>query len=245
MPKPPHPLRYWNVRDWLARSRQPDYQDAYNTIASLVKAPVSAAIDLACGQGDILSRLHTRFPRARLVGLDASNELLDAAKPKAAGVDSVTFTRFDLLRDGPLPQHLHGKFDYALFTFPCLPSLGAPTPLAWDLEQQLRAKGHTDFALIASTIIEAHMNTQAALALKSSGTYVFVEYGNSTASGADSGAFLQTYRMQGLFHIVSGQHTASSIGRDVSDTPATGFSVYVLRRTDKPADPERLKSNVV
>ena len=239
MLKQPQPLKGWSERGWLDRAQQSDYQEAYDIIASFVNpAPVSAVIDLACGQGDILSRLHTRFPRADLCGLDASNELLDAARQKVGR--TVNLTRFDLLSEGPLPIYLRGRFNYALFTFPCLPPFGAPTTLTLDLEQQLRSKGHTNFALIAYTIVEAHINTQAALALKPDGTYIFAEYGNPPNLNSTN-LDLLTHRMQQLFHLVSSQHTASSVGGDVDDMPASGFNVYVLRRTDVKTVPERLE----
>ena len=53
-------------------------------------------VDLGCGPGNLTALLAARWPEARVVGLDSSREMVEAARREAAGVAGVDFEQADL-----------------------------------------------------------------------------------------------------------------------------------------------------
>ena len=64
-------------------------------IRSLPDHPNPVCVDLACGTGALTRALATRYPRGRVIGLDASEAMLAEARNLHAG-SSVEFTRGDM-----------------------------------------------------------------------------------------------------------------------------------------------------
>lgn len=55
---------------------------------SLIKLQPSAVLDLGCGEGADLSGLQAQYPQSRIIGIDASFPLLDAARRQRAQASS-------------------------------------------------------------------------------------------------------------------------------------------------------------
>jgi len=120
-------LGWW----WQSQSENAAHGYAYRKIADYLRASFSRSpglmVDYACGAGNLLSRLCTRFPDSRLVGLDGSPFLLDHARRRLKRLGRRAFKRVTLI-ETPLPNFdlQIGKADVALFTFPnMVPSSGA------------------------------------------------------------------------------------------------------------------------
>ena len=71
---------------WRRRAENPAHANAYRKIADFIEAsyttPPRRILDYACGAGNLLARLHRRFPAAKLLGLDGSSLLLDRARDR-------------------------------------------------------------------------------------------------------------------------------------------------------------------
>lgn len=75
---------------WSARQYSTFEQERTRPVRDLVAAiptrEVAAAIDLGCGPGNSTEVLAERFPRARVTGLDSSEDMLVAARERLPGV---------------------------------------------------------------------------------------------------------------------------------------------------------------
>jgi SAM-dependent methyltransferase len=66
------------------------------------------ALDLGCGSGDVLLRFARAFPRAKFVGLDGSQPMLDLAQraiDAEPALDGRVSLCFGIIPAGPIPRH--------------------------------------------------------------------------------------------------------------------------------------------
>lgn len=126
---------YERVDWWLERSSSPEYQEAYDIIASSVPvSPGDVFLDVACGSGEILRRMCGKA--RKLVGSDATKRMLEEAAQSLcrSGMPVEIFDRpmtraeweeearkdraalyLDNILNTTLPE---GFFDAGSFTFP-------------------------------------------------------------------------------------------------------------------------------
>ena len=90
------------------REEVPDYEHLQEEAAAATGTSATRVLELGIGTGETARRVLARHPRARLVGLDASREMLDQAR-RGLPDDRVDL-RFARLED-PLPD---GPFDVVI-----------------------------------------------------------------------------------------------------------------------------------
>jgi SAM-dependent methyltransferase len=81
-------------RKWAEEWRRTDRSFAGLTdrlLASASAHPITRAIDVGCGAGEISLALARGHPESEIVGLDISESLVAAARERGAGLDNVTF----------------------------------------------------------------------------------------------------------------------------------------------------------
>jgi SAM-dependent methyltransferase len=111
------------ARWWLRRSTDYSHGRAYRKIADFVRASYrrdpKMIVDYACGAGNLLSLLSSRFPNSRLVGLDGSSYLLGLALRRLSRLPRSCSGRISLIETA-LPRYnfLHGQADLVIFCFP-------------------------------------------------------------------------------------------------------------------------------
>ncbi len=75
-------------RWWFRQAANSVHSYAYRNIADFIQSsifrPPALIVDYACGAGNLLSRLHQRYPHSRLMGLDGSSFLLGLARKRLA-----------------------------------------------------------------------------------------------------------------------------------------------------------------
>ncbi len=135
-------------RWWLSQAANSSHRYAYRNIADFIQSSFPGApeviVDYACGQGDLLSRLHQRFPNSSLVGLDCSPLLLDCARRRLARLGRQAGQRVrlieTLLPDFELPRAIA---DLVLFVFPNIVSCSEDD----DIDRRAHLLGPADLAL--------------------------------------------------------------------------------------------------
>lgn len=90
--------RYDTITRVLSFGRDAAWKD--RMIARLPAGPVSVCLDLACGTGDIAFRLASRYPDARIIGLDLTESMLELARARAADAARIQFQPGDMGRTG-------------------------------------------------------------------------------------------------------------------------------------------------
>ena len=121
-------------RWWYTRAIDRSHSRAYRTVADYIrdsfrKSP-ALIVDYACGAGNLLSRLSTRFPHSRLVGLDGSAFLLHQARRRLTRLSRERRDRITLI-ESALPDYdlCVGAADLLVFSFPnMVPFSGAGDP---------------------------------------------------------------------------------------------------------------------
>jgi len=110
-------------RWWLERSLDSAHGRAYRKIAdfirdSFVREP-RTIVDYACGTGNLLALLSSRFRSSMLVGLDGSSFLLGLARQYFATLPRQCAERISLIETRlPNMNVLRGRADLAIFCFP-------------------------------------------------------------------------------------------------------------------------------
>jgi len=91
-----------DLADYDARIRTfiPDYETMLAAAAAVIPASARTIVDLGTGTGALAAQCLTRAPRARIVGIDADGEILQAARQRLG--PSATFINQSFLR-APLP----------------------------------------------------------------------------------------------------------------------------------------------
>ncbi|MGH2849374.1 MAG: class I SAM-dependent methyltransferase [Solirubrobacteraceae bacterium] len=101
---------HWNPEAYLELIREevPDYEHLQEQAAAATGSGATRVLELGIGTGETARRVLARHPTARLVGLDASREMLDQARH--ALPDGRVDLRIARLED-PLPD---GPFDVVI-----------------------------------------------------------------------------------------------------------------------------------
>jgi len=96
------PQREWDAPayDTLAAPMTERGNDA---VARLVLRGEETVLDAGCGTGQVTATLLERLPRGRVVALDASRRMLDAARERLGADARVRFVEADLALPLPLP----------------------------------------------------------------------------------------------------------------------------------------------
>lgn len=94
-----------------ARFSGPRMQPGLDLLARLPDLPARSVVDLGCGAGGLTELLARRFPGARVVGVDSSEEMLRKARQ---GSPRVSFELGDLARWSP-PQPVDVLFSNAAY----------------------------------------------------------------------------------------------------------------------------------
>ncbi len=115
-------------RWWQRQSSNAAHRYAYRRIADYVAASFQDSpgviVDYACGAGNLLCNLATRFVHSRLIGLDGSSYLLALAEKRLARLGGDVLTRVALIRTALPNPDVRLKANMALFTFPNMLSSG-------------------------------------------------------------------------------------------------------------------------
>ncbi len=121
---------------WLERSKEAAHKRAYINIADFIKdsfvRPPGMIVDYACGAGNLIALLSSRFPHSRLVGLDGSRLLLSSALQRISRLPRRCSRRISLIETA-LPNFdlLRGKADLVVFCFPNMVSSGTEEKQEW------------------------------------------------------------------------------------------------------------------
>jgi trans-aconitate 2-methyltransferase len=108
------------TRDWDARTydRIADPQARWGSIV-LDRLPLDgdeAVLDAGCGSGRVTERLTERLPRGRVIALDGSPSMIEAARERLARFgDRVEFVVADLGRPLPIDGRVDAVFSTATF----------------------------------------------------------------------------------------------------------------------------------
>lgn len=179
---------------WIARSRSPEYQKAYDRIASRIPASADIVLfDAACGPGEMLKRAYKAFPDRFIVGSDASHLMLSSACEnlqsasvpariyKSAAEMEIRKGEVSLVYDNIVESRIPENFsDVTLFTFP---DYGIDYP-ATDSARHLMKKflqngGRPEPGEIKDCMFSLCVQNNLARATKRGGTLIVVRYGAS------------------------------------------------------------------
>ena len=114
---------------WAGRSNSKGHQEAYDTIAALVPSiPQGVYMDVACGSGNILTRLQSRGSYRLLIGTDSLDAMLLQTKDRLTklgarvslnGHGNLPDRGIVLIKDNILDSRLSQEIaDVVLFSFP-------------------------------------------------------------------------------------------------------------------------------
>lgn len=108
------PCRYRSLLSSTVPSMSDDIRPVYEHVLSLLDASgASAILDLGCGRGEHLQMLAEHASeQTRLVGIDASEKAIDAARAATGGDPRFTFVVHDLTQGSPFED---GAFDRVLW----------------------------------------------------------------------------------------------------------------------------------
>lgn len=97
-----------HTREWDAAAydtlNAPMNERGADAVARLELEGGETVLDAGCGTGQVTATLLERLPRGRVVALDGSRRMLDAARERFAGERRVAFVHADLAEPLPLPQ---------------------------------------------------------------------------------------------------------------------------------------------
>ena len=188
-------------RWWQRQASNPIHKYAYRNIAGFIRSSFPRApeviVDYACGNGNLLLRLHRQFPESRLIGLDGSSYLLGEARKRLTRASSGAKHRIrlveTLLPDFALPS---GSADLVVFCFPNI----VPHPkkdtgeklsrhfepndlaVAWELagrhDPENGRSGDPAPVVYATLLRDRLISRNMRFLLKRGGICIRVEYGN-------------------------------------------------------------------
>jgi len=97
-----------NRREWDApaydRVNAPMTERGNDAVARLELRGDETVLDAGCGTGQVTATLLERLPRGRVIALDGSRQMLDAARERFAGDARVSYVYADLAEPLPLEQ---------------------------------------------------------------------------------------------------------------------------------------------
>jgi trans-aconitate 2-methyltransferase len=99
----PTPPREWDARAYDTVNAPMNVR-GNDAVARLELAGDETVLDAGCGTGQVTETLLARLPRGRAIGLDASAQMLDAARERFAGDPRVSFVQADLAQPLPLAE---------------------------------------------------------------------------------------------------------------------------------------------
>jgi SAM-dependent methyltransferase len=115
----PANVNRWTEPEWALsylreRDSIPHRVEGLEVMLELLPERVDRVLDLGTGDGNTLALVLEARPRAKGVGLDFQDEMLNRARERFAGDARVTIARHDL--DDTLPEHF-GEFDLVVSSF--------------------------------------------------------------------------------------------------------------------------------
>jgi trans-aconitate 2-methyltransferase len=97
-------------REWDApaydRLNAPMNQRGNDAVARLDLRGDETVLDAGCGTGEVTATLLERLPRGRVIALDGSQQMLDAAQERFAGDERVSFVHADLGEPLPIEERV-------------------------------------------------------------------------------------------------------------------------------------------
>src|SRR5690554_2434214 len=87
----------WNADQYLKFSG-PRFRPGLDLLAQAPVADPASIVDLGCGTGDLTLAIQSRFPKARITGMDNSPDMLAKARKHGADIDWI---EADLMRWTP------------------------------------------------------------------------------------------------------------------------------------------------
>jgi trans-aconitate 2-methyltransferase len=99
--------REWDARTY-DRVSDPQFEWGLEVLERLELTGDETVIDAGCGSGRVSERLLERLPGGRLIGIDGSSEMIQAAAERFAGDERVTLLVSDLLEVSPELLESHG-----------------------------------------------------------------------------------------------------------------------------------------
>jgi trans-aconitate 2-methyltransferase len=87
-------LEDWSARQYL-RFETERTRPAFDLLARVAGRPAERIVDLGCGPGNSTELLVQRYPRAKIIGLDSSDDMLAKAR---ARLPDITFEKADIAR---------------------------------------------------------------------------------------------------------------------------------------------------
>jgi len=130
----------WDVPQY-ERFRAERSRPFFDLVGRIPDRPFASIVDLGCGTGELARILLDRWPRARIIGVDLSKEMLAAADPRAVP------GRLEFVQaDGAELPFLDEQFDavYSVFLFHELP-LGARLDILRESHRVLKPRGFLGF----------------------------------------------------------------------------------------------------
>ncbi|HPK01749.1 MAG TPA: methyltransferase domain-containing protein [Candidatus Sumerlaeota bacterium] len=107
---------------WLDRSTDGAHTRAYRKIARQIRERIAREpreiIDYACGPGSLLVRLARQFPESRLIGIDGSRKMVEAARARLAAQGRPIAARTEILYSNLPNFALPLQADLVIFAFP-------------------------------------------------------------------------------------------------------------------------------
>lgn len=233
---------YGRVEWWLERSSSPEYQEAYDRIASSVPvSPGGVFLDVACGSGELLERM--RGKARKLVGSDATKRMLEEAAQslyrsgmpveifdrsltraeweEEAGKDRVALYLDNILHT-TLPE---GFFDAGSFTFPDVRAYKSGSELKHALALLCRRLA----GLRAPVRLDAVGNSFSRV--KPHGVFALAIYGRPFSEYTALEASLMRIQLFGTDSepLSHAYHSDSQIGIDHGYN-SDGYRIFVVRR---------------
>jgi len=99
--------REWDARTY-DRVSDPQFEWGLEVLERLELSGGETVIDAGCGSGRVTERLLERLPNGRLIGVDASADMIKTAGERFAGDERVSLIVSDLLQLGPDLLEEHG-----------------------------------------------------------------------------------------------------------------------------------------
>jgi trans-aconitate methyltransferase len=101
----------WNSKDYRQNSSA-QFQWAQETLARLDVAADAVVLDIGCGDGRITRELARKVPQGSVVGIDASESMIELAAASFSDVSNLRFERMDAQKI-VLPEHFDLAFSNA------------------------------------------------------------------------------------------------------------------------------------
>jgi trans-aconitate 2-methyltransferase len=148
----------WDPTQYLKYSSE-RLRPALDLLARIPMAAPDTIVDVGCGAGNVTAFLVKRWPRARVIGVDNSKEMLEQARASVAGEGTREWIEADIATWTPRAPAdvvysnaaLHWQYDHARL-FPRIFDWVAPGGvLAVQMPDQLAAPSHVALAEVVAS----------------------------------------------------------------------------------------------